>query len=241
MHAPRSTRRPLPPWLRPISERFSPVVKALALAVAVPFLVYALIEPLRPFIRDRLALGPFALLGAPWQIATALFVEQSALGLLNIVGLWFVGASIERALGTRRFLLMFFAAGLASNLAVAVLLLVSPLPFAISGCGDAVLALFVALGALYGPTQVRVIGNLVVRAQSLAWFFVIFSIVMAAAARALPLIPGTVLASAIGYLLAGGRGKGLGDLWARWRHKSRRSRYQVLDGGRGAGRKDFFN
>jgi membrane associated rhomboid family serine protease len=241
MPAPRSTSRPLPPWLRPIQQRFSPVVRALVLALLASLLVYAFVEPLRSFIVSHLALGPDALPGQPWQIVTALFVERSFFGLISILALWFVGASVEQALGTRRFLLLFFASGLASNAAIAGLGLVWPMPFVTSGCGDAVLGLFVALGTIYGRTSVRVFGALAVPARTLAGFFVVFAVVMALAARAWPMAVGTLVATVLAYLLAGGKGTGLGDLWSRWRQSAHRRRYQVLEGGRKGRRKDYLN
>ena len=56
------------------------------------------------FIETHLALGPAALLGRPvpelWQLVTSLFVHLEPWSFFfNMLGLWFVGATIERQLG----------------------------------------------------------------------------------------------------------------------------------------------
>jgi len=120
MAFPNSTYQ-MPPWLRPVAQRLSPTIRTLVVALAVPWLFYVLVEPARGLMDDYLALGPRVMKGWVWQIVTALFVDRSPLGVLNLLGLWFVGAAIERTLGRRRFLVVFFAPGLAANLAVALL------------------------------------------------------------------------------------------------------------------------
>jgi membrane associated rhomboid family serine protease len=57
---------------------------------------------------------PFAI----WQFATHLFLHDSTLSLvLNMLGLWMFGAELERLWGTRRFLRLYFASGIAAGFA----------------------------------------------------------------------------------------------------------------------------
>jgi membrane associated rhomboid family serine protease len=205
------------------------------------FLVYVMSpESVRGLIDAYLALGARTIPDRPWSIATALVVERSAWGLLNIIGLWFAGAAVEHALGTRRFLVLFFVSGLASNATVALLAFSSP-GLTVSGVGDSVLALIVAMAVLYRNAPLRLWGALALPARTLAIFLVGLSVVLGLGPYTWPLSCGTVAASVAAYFLAGGKGRWLGDFWARWRQKARRSRYQVLDGGRGARRKDYLN
>ena len=78
--------------------------------------------------------------------------------LFNLVGLWFVGAFIERTQGTRRFLTLFFAAGILGNVAI------GPRPRPCSGRAAstrdarlAVLALFVAFARIFDRQEATVV------------------------------------------------------------------------------------
>src|ERR1039458_2456981 len=109
-------RSPAPAWMRPITQRLSPTIRNLVVVEAVLFGLYIMAAPLRVPMTERLALGPKVATGDYWQPATALFVRLDLWGFVfDLIGLWFVGATIERALGRRRFLLIFFGAGLAAN------------------------------------------------------------------------------------------------------------------------------
>jgi len=99
----------------------SPSIRTLVVALAVPWLFYVLVKPARGLVDDYLVLGPGVMRGQVWQVVTALFVDRNPLAFLNLLGLWFVGAAVERTLGRRRFLILFFAPGLAANLVVALL------------------------------------------------------------------------------------------------------------------------
>jgi membrane associated rhomboid family serine protease len=231
----------MPPWLRPVAQRLSPTIRALVVVMVVPWLFYVLFKPARPLMDEYLVLGPGVMKGQIWQIVTSLFVDRSPLAFLNLLGLWFVGAAIERTLGRRRFLLVFFLPGLAANIAIALLAsLVGPWTL-YSGCGDSVLGLFVGLAVLYGPAQVRVIWNLALPARVLAALFVALSLISQAWIRLWPAMAGTLVAVILAYTMCGGRGKDLGELASWLRRKLNRSRMRVMDGGRPAKRRDIFN
>ena len=230
----------MPPWLRPLAQRLSPTIRTLVVALAVPWLFYVLVAPARGFIDDNLALGQGILRGQVWQIVTALFVDRNPLAFLNLLGLWFVGAAVERTLGRRRFLVVFFAPGLAANLVITLLSIWWGRWALYSGCGDSVLGLFVGLAVLYGPAQVRVIGTLVMPARGLAAIFVGLALFSAAAYGAWPAVFGTLAAVGLAYHLCGGRGRDLGELMSWLQHKIGRRRWRVIDGGkRGRGPNRF--
>lgn len=49
----------------------------------------------------------------PWQILTHMFMHGGFTHLLfNMIGVWMFGSAVEQALGSKRFLLLYFAAGL---------------------------------------------------------------------------------------------------------------------------------
>jgi membrane associated rhomboid family serine protease len=231
----------LPPWLRPVADRLSPTIRNLVLVMGVPWLVYILAAPFRGLADEYLVLGPGVMNGQVWQIVTAMFVDRNPLAFLNLLGLWFVGAAIERTLGRRRFLIVFFATGLAANLAIALFSAWWGRWMLLSGCGDSVLGLFVGLGVIHGPAQVRLIWNLVMPARILAGLFVVLSLLFQAMNHAWTAIPGTLVAVGLAYYLCGGRGRDFQDLWS-WVHRRiGRKRMQVLDGGKTGKRRDSFN
>jgi membrane associated rhomboid family serine protease len=226
--------------MRPLAQRLSPTIRALVVAVAVPWILYILIKPLRGLMDEYLVLNANIMRGQVWQIATSIFVDRNPLAFLNFLGLWFVGAAIERTLGRRRFLLVFFVSGLAANLVIAVLSSWWGLWLPNSGCGDSVLGLFVGLAVLYGPAQVRVIGSLAMPARVLAGLFVILAVISSAAYGAWPAMFGTLTAVVAAYLLCGGRGHGAGEIVSWLQRKMARRRMRVMEGGKPK-RPDFLN
>src|SRR5215217_8023933 len=119
MRAPVPRRGGEPSWMRPITDRLSRVIKYLIIANAFVFAFYIFVGSWQDTIRYRLALSPSILTGDFWQPLTSLFVHIHPIAFLfNMFGLWFVGAEIERQIGTRRFLTLFFGIGVVANLVI---------------------------------------------------------------------------------------------------------------------------
>jgi len=232
--------RPRPAWTRPISDRLTPAIKVLVVASTLLFLFYLFVPPSQAFLREHLAVGPRSLRGEVWQLGSGLFVQLDLWGyVFNMIGLWFVGASIERSVGTPRFLEIFFAAGVLANLALAAVARLVGSSQVQDGCGFAVLALFVAFGRMYDQAQTQVLGALFMKARHLAMIFVGWALIAYLVRGDLPGVAGTVVASALGFLLARG---GLTDLWAGLRLRRMRRRYRVIEGGRsGGGKPSYLN
>ena len=227
--------------MRPIAERLPPTIRNLVVVQAAVFGLYVRVGSLRGPLAEHVALGPLVAAGELWQPATALFVHLEWWSFVfDLIGLWFVGATIERAFGRRRFLLVFFGCGLAANVTIAFVTAGLHRPGLFAGCGDGVLALFVALGVLYGRTQVRVVGTLVLEARVLSGILVGMAVISALLQAAWPSLAGSLIAVGLAYFLSGGKGAGLADLLSRWRRLRRRG-LQVLDGGRKKGGKNYVN
>lgn len=227
--------------MRPITQRLSPTIRNLVVVEAVLYGLYIMAAPLRAPITAHLALGPMVAAGEFWQPATALFVHLDLWSFIfDLIGLWFVGATIERSLGRWRFLLIFLGAGLAANVVMALLVAALQWPAIYAGCGDCVLALFVALGVLFGRTEVRVFGSLVLQARILTAILVGMSVLSALLQRSWPSLAGTLVAVGLGYFLAGGR-SGPILLFLMRLTRPRRSGFGVLEGGRGKRGKDYVN
>jgi membrane associated rhomboid family serine protease len=227
--------------MRPFTERLSPTIRNLVVLQAVLFGLFIMAAGLRLPITAHLALGPLFAAGEVWQPATSLFVHLEWWSFVfDLIGLWFVGATIEQVLGRKRFLMLFFGAGLGANVAVALVMAGMRWTGVYAGCGDAVLALFVALGVVYGPTQVRVLGPLVLQARVLTAILVGLSVVGALSQGAWPSLVGTLVAVGMGYFLSGGKWGSIAAFLGRFRRK-RRSVLEVLEGGRGKGSKKYVN
>jgi membrane associated rhomboid family serine protease len=230
--------------MRPFTERLSPAIRNLVVAESVLFGLLVMAAPLRDPMIAQLVLGPGFWSGKLWQPATSIFIHVDLWGFFfDMIGLWFVGATVERVFGRRRFLFLFFATGLAANLTVAGLMALMGRPAINPGCGDSVLALFVALGVAYGRTPVRVWGQLVLQARVLGWILVGLALVSQIFQAAWPSLGGTLVAIGLGYLISGGKTGLLGEFLDGLRGKPRSSRNNlgVLDGGRGRGGSKYVN
>jgi membrane associated rhomboid family serine protease len=228
--------------MRPITERLSPVIKFLIIAEALVYAFYVFADDWRGFIELHLGMSPRLLKGEFWQPLTSQFVHYDPLNFfMNIVGLWWVGATIERDLGTRRFLIVFFVTGAVANLVFAAWCAGTGGWLPVSGCGSSVIALVVVFGTIHDRTHVRVLGGLVLEARIVAAIIAGFAVLVDVAQRIWSILAAHLAAMLLGYLMAGGRGEGLKRLWGSARAKRVRRRYQVLEGGRRGGRPEDLN
>lgn len=229
---PRRRRPAKPSWTEPVLQRLTPAIKALVIADALVYLFYVFVKPAREPIAMHLALGPRLFHGELWQPVTALFVHSDFLSFVfNLIGLWFVGAFIEGTQGMRRFLVLFFSAGILSNLAIATVSRLSGSGMVYDGSSLAVLALFVAFGRIYGRQPTQVLGRLFMQARTLALIFVGFSIVsdvfQGMATGDWGRLAGTIVTAIVGYVAAGS----LSQFLDFFRLRRLRRRYRVIEGG----------
>jgi membrane associated rhomboid family serine protease len=229
-------RRAPPGWTRPITERLTPVIKGLVLATAFVYAVYVFYRGARPFLEGHVAIGTRFFHGELWQPFTSLFVHVDPLMFfLDLLGIWFTGAQLEHVQGTRRFLTMFFAAGVLSNLALAgVARLMVPnldMPGAYSyGMSFAVLALFVAFSRIFDRTQAQILGGLVVQARYIGIVFVAWFAISSLVQRRWEGVAATAVAAIVGFF--GAAPGGLAAISSRLKARRGRRRYRVLEGGR---------
>jgi membrane associated rhomboid family serine protease len=227
---PRRGRPVRPSWTAPIAQRLTPAIKALVITDALLYFLFVFVREARPLILSHLALGPGFFRGELWQPVTALFVHSNPLALVfNLIGLWFVGAFIESTQGTRRFLGLFFGAGILAYIAIGVVAHLCGVLDTYDGCSFAVLALFMAYGRIYGRQQTQVLGRLFLQARTLALIFFGWAVVMDVTRGDWGGLAGTLVASAIGYFGAA-RG-GFRELYDLVRARRLRRRYRVIEGG----------
>ncbi|MDP2717589.1 MAG: rhomboid family intramembrane serine protease [Candidatus Micrarchaeota archaeon] len=110
----------------------------LGLIVAVFFFQIAI-----PQITPLLWLNPATLSSQPWTIITSMFLHAGYLHLFfNGFALYMFGPYLERMIGSNRFLVLYFAAGIAGALAYAATFYAGILPQSIPALG--------ASGAIFG-------------------------------------------------------------------------------------------
>ncbi len=224
---------PSPAWTRPIADRLTPAIRVLVIASTVLFLFYIFVPQAQSLFLQHLALGPNVFSGELWQPVTAVFVHagpQAVISFIfNIIGLWWLGASVERAVGTRGFLQIFFISAVLANVTIAVVARGLGAGFFSAGFSLGVLALLVAFGRQYGSTQAQILGGLFLQARHLAYIFVAWALIADLVRGDLSQVAGDVVAVGLGFVLASG---GLGPLWDQIRLRRLRRRYRVMEGGR---------
>jgi membrane associated rhomboid family serine protease len=228
--------------MRPVTERLSPTITALIVISTVAFALYAVVTPSRILIEEHLALGVGIWRGELWQLVTALLFHLDGITFIfGMIGLWFVGAAMERELGRKRFLLLFFASGILANIAYAAVSLLRGRVELFGGSSMAVLALFVAFGRVYNRTPARLLGTMVMEARTLTLILIAFALVADLMRWALPAVAADLVAVGAGYVLSGGRGAWLAAFWGRLRGRKPRRRFQVVEGGKDERRSRYLN
>ena len=113
--------------------------------------------------------GPLVAHGDWWRLITAAFLHYGPLHLaMNMLALWWLGSPVEAALGRVRFLLVYFAAGLAGS---AGALILNPHSITVGASG----AIFGILGALL-VLEYQVTGSLAGQAMTLIVINLLFSV-----------------------------------------------------------------
>jgi membrane associated rhomboid family serine protease len=80
-----------------------------------------LLQQLNPVLAGTLVLVPSLIPARPWSAVTYMFLHADLMHLFfNMLGLYFFGPALERRLGDRRFLILYFLAGLCGAVLSAV-------------------------------------------------------------------------------------------------------------------------
>jgi len=228
--------------MRPITERLSPVIKFLVIANTLVFVFYLFATNWREFMVQHLAVSERILAGEIWQPFTALFFHVDPLSFFfNMLGLWWGGATIERQVGTRWFLTIFFVTGVIANLVIVGWSVWTGFWPSAIGCGSSLIAVYVAFGTIYDRQPIRMLGNLVLEARIFIAILMGFVVLMDLASGVRAYLVSHLVVMLMGYLMAGGRGEWLKRLWGSARAKRVRRRYQVIEGGRRGTRPEDLN
>lgn len=161
----------------------TPAVKALLIANVVVFLSQAVLRAGWPRalndFEDLFALTPAAALGGlrVWQFITYSFLHDTGnlLHILfNMFMLWMFGGEVERALGRRRFLILYFAAAFAGGVCMIPMYRGS-----VVGASAAVFGVMAVYARLYPYRRLLVWGVFPVRARTLVLVLVGLDLLLA--------------------------------------------------------------
>ena len=127
----------------------------------------------KPGIEDFLALTPAALeRGYVWQLLTFQFLHNGLWHLIgNLMGLWFFGRLVENILGTKRFLVAYFACGVVGGLLQSALMVLFSDHFGaiVLGASAGVMGIFAIFARLESDSEIRLNFILPIRAGILLW------------------------------------------------------------------------
>lgn len=220
-------------------ERLTPTVRALIIAISLVYFFFLFTPPLNDWFIAHVLLGPRLWAGEVWQPVTGLLVHTRFLGwLFAVIGLWWVGAFIERTRGRRFFLTVFLGSGIAANLVVAAVMYALDDPGVRSdGVSLALTAVFVAFARIYGSRPAQIWGALQMRADYFVLILIGFSLLVGVANRDWPGVAGELVAIATALLATGASA----ELRQRWHAARTRRRYRVLEGGAGRRKPPYLN
>jgi len=112
--------------------------------------------------------------GYLWQLFTFQFLHVRLWHLVgNLLGLWFFGRWVERVLGWKRFLVAYFAAGVAGGLLQGLLMVLFPFHYGATlfGASAGVAGVFALFALLERESEVRLYFILPIRALTLLLIF----------------------------------------------------------------------
>jgi membrane associated rhomboid family serine protease len=126
--------------------------------------IFALQSFLPPMLLERLVFVPRLLIIQPWTLVTYMFLHGSLTHLLfNMLGLFFFGSRVEMRLGERRFLALYFIAGITGALAS---LIFTPRA-AVIGASAGVFGVMLAFAMFWPREKIYIWGILPVEARIL--------------------------------------------------------------------------
>jgi len=152
------------------SKDFPSVTLAIMVACFAVFLVQVAYQPFTQLV----ALTPvLALSGMYWQFVTYMFAHGSITHLgLNMLALFIFGSIMERVLGKRRYVILYFVSGIVSALLHIVLSGVSDVP--LLGASGAIFAVLTAYAFKFPRNIVFIFPGIPLPAALLVVFFAIF-------------------------------------------------------------------
>jgi membrane associated rhomboid family serine protease len=146
------------PFYSPLTGALSVIGSNYSLTILAIAIVSFFLEPFVPGYFNYFALYPMNIVSHPWTLVTHLFLHDGPLHLLfNMLFLFFFGPELERRIGGKRFLIVFFLSGIIAGLGYSiwsVLILDSAAPAI--GASGAILGIFACLAVLAPHLEIYV-------------------------------------------------------------------------------------
>ena len=224
-----------------IGPGLSPIGKRLLVFYAIVYIAELLLEHwLHIPVARYLCLAPWEGQGFyPWQLVSSLFVHDPRapiLFLINCVMFYFFTGPVEYALGSRRFLGVFFAAGLGGNLCGLAFSAVSGFNAPFCGMLPSLLALLVVFGFLNPRAMVLLMFVLPIQAKYISYLTLLIT-ALTFLAKANPYGAYHLGGIMFGYAVFRGPVRFheiqlLRLKWAQWRLMRKKARFTVIKGGK---------
>jgi membrane associated rhomboid family serine protease len=132
-----------------------------------------LLQMSSPGLASALAYIPRLALREPWTIITYMFLHGGFMHLLfNMIGLYFFGPRVEQRLGSTRFFIMYFIAGISGAVASSIFAPNSP----IIGASAGVFGVMMAYAVFWPRDQVMIWGVLPVEVRVLVVITTVFAV-----------------------------------------------------------------
>lgn len=156
------------------NTRFAGAPATLALVV-INVAVYVIVK-IVPGLYQSLAMSPAAGYFEPWRLLTAAFLHLGFFHILfNMLMLYVLGAAVERAMGTWRFLAVYILSALGGSMAVIAWVFVAPatLTQGVVGASGAIYGLFGAVFIAQRRSGMSTNSILILLAINLAYGFLV--------------------------------------------------------------------
>lgn len=219
-------------------ERLTRGVKILLVAHFVGWLLTPL---LGPSFQAALLLDPSAITGGfeLWRLFTFPFVVAGVSDLLfTALGLIFFASTVERRLGTRAFIGLYFAASVTAGILLVALSFAVDNPGLLAGATAAQFAILAAFTRMSPNGQVMAAFVLPVKAIHLLWFVVALQFMrMWDVQRIVWPMMAELAGVGVGWVLAGGfHWDDLNPVerFKNWRYRQRMQKFAVIRGGKKA-------
>jgi membrane associated rhomboid family serine protease len=106
-------RRKHNPILNSLNNTISAIKSNYSLTILILAIVSFFLQPIIPGYLHYLALSPYDIFSRPWTLVTHIFIHSGPIHLLfNMMFLFFFGPELERRIGGKRFLIVFFISGI---------------------------------------------------------------------------------------------------------------------------------
>lgn len=149
------------PTFRSLNNAISVIKSNYSLAILVIAIISFFLEGI-PGYFDYLALDPLNIFSRPWTLVTHMFLHSGPIHLLfNMMFLFFFGPELERRIGGKRFLIVFFLSGIVAAIGYSLwsyftfIVFANPIASAV-GASGALFGIFACLAILAPDIQVYI-------------------------------------------------------------------------------------